>query len=348
MKHPQRLLVRTALRIHERLIHEQAALPNLSLPEFAWAESRKAIGLLRLAGQRRWQAAIDGLRDQLAYSLRDLRGELERLEREVTRPRHEPQVQSPHEIYDDLVTLERDFEGLRIDLKGQLLSVETDSIMLEEVDFGRFQIELDWSDVGQARSYEVKALDPYPAQADSEVVHPHVRENSLCEGEGQGPIRRALEQGRLLDFFLLVRQILETYNPGSAYESIDKWESGLSCGDCGHRMSGDDSSGCGRCGRDLCDECVSSCGDCGDYYCPGCLSECNSCAELFCNGCLKSCEVCDKKLCGGCLTDDLCSECLEQREEEQDAEEPEADGAVVEAAPAAVHALCLGEVAVPA
>jgi hypothetical protein len=79
-------------------------------------------------------------------------------------------------------------------------------------------------------------------------THPHVREKLLCEGDGAASIRRALAEGRLLDFFTLVRQVLETYNPGSAYVELSRWN-GVTCKDCGYIMPGD---GYGTC--DLCYE----------------------------------------------------------------------------------------------
>jgi hypothetical protein len=64
------------------------------------------------------------------------------------------------------------------------------------------------------------------------VTHPHVCNGQLCEGDGAAPIKAALGSGRLLDFFVLVGQILETYNDASAHVTLDNWE-GRSCNDCG-------------------------------------------------------------------------------------------------------------------
>ena len=343
MEDQQRKLVKAATRMHERLLRCRWAIPNHALPEREWSACMKTRRLLRLAALRQWRAAAGDLKDQLAIQLRDLRYELDRLEADVLRPEQDLEIPSPHQIHDDLVVLDQEFDGLQVDLKRQTLSVQTEPIVLDEIDLGRFEIELDWSDLGGTGGYEVKALDPYPAKADSDVVHPHVRQNSLCEGDGQAPIRKALQQGRLLDFFLLVRQILDTYNPESAYASLDRWDNSLSCGDCGDGMSEDDSTCCGRCGRDLCGECISSCYGCDDYRCSDCLTQCKSCEDWFCSGCLSSCEGCEKQVCNGCLTDDLCPECLEQRKEEQDVEEPE-----TAVAAAAVHAVCVEQAAVPA
>jgi len=59
-----------------------------------------------------------------------------------------------------------------------------------------------------------------------------VREEDLCEGEGRGPIQKAIRQGRFYDLFVLINQILQTYNGDSAYVPLSRWE-GSSCPDCG-------------------------------------------------------------------------------------------------------------------
>ncbi len=41
----------------------------------------------------------------------------------------------------------------------------------------------------------------------------------------------ALTEGRLLDFFMIVRQVLQTYSPDSPYVSLDDWY-GRQCSDC--------------------------------------------------------------------------------------------------------------------
>ena len=46
---------------------------------------------------------------------------------------------------------------------------------------------------------------------------------TLCEGEGSTAIHKAIAQGSHLDFFTLAKQILETYNPDSAYVALSRW-----------------------------------------------------------------------------------------------------------------------------
>ena len=56
---------------------------------------------------------------------------------------------------------------------------------------------------------------------------------------------RRLASGRLLDFFVLVRQILQTYNDGSAHVPLDDWEARSAR--IVTRGSRDEGSSCERC-----------------------------------------------------------------------------------------------------
>jgi len=109
----------------------------------------------------------------------------------------------------------------------------TEPITLEDVYLGPFRIQLELnkdirlssvealSELYQGGAYHVIALEPNLAATDASVNHPHVSNERLCEGDGYAPIRAALEQGRLCDFFTLVRSILNTYSPDSPYVRLD-------------------------------------------------------------------------------------------------------------------------------
>ncbi|MCA9067760.1 MAG: hypothetical protein KDA84_02485, partial [Planctomycetaceae bacterium] len=127
------------------------------------------------------------------------------------------------ELHAELLGLYDEFPNAELNLRQKMISVITDSITLEEVYLGPFSIELDIAGAS-GLSYSVIATDANPAGNDEDVTHPHVRDNTLCEGEGTLPIRRAIEEGRLVDFFQVVDQILNTYNGGSAYVALDEWQ----------------------------------------------------------------------------------------------------------------------------
>ena len=134
----------------------------------------------------------------------------------------------------------------------------------------------------------------------------------LCEGDAAVPIRAALAEGRLCDFFLLVRSVLETYNPHSAHVTLNDWY-GSPCYDCGGITDDDRGYFCEGCDHDFCEDCISSCRCCDDSRCVGCLDDCPHCDEPTCGGCLKTCNDCRKPCCRNCLDDGICPACLEKK-----------------------------------
>ena len=127
------------------------------------------------------------------------------------------------------------------------------------------------------------AIDANPAGANDSVTHPHVQDEELCEGDGQQSIRKALEQGRLLDFFVIVANLLRTYNSGSPYISLSEWH-GVECADCGYSVSADDRWICEKCETTLCEECNYNCFGCDRIYCNECVTRCENCEEYSCRG----------------------------------------------------------------
>ncbi|MCA9018489.1 MAG: hypothetical protein KDA77_24450, partial [Planctomycetaceae bacterium] len=164
--------------------------------------------------------------------------------------------------------------------KDRSISVTTESIVLEEIYLGPFQIHLNWGDPasGRSSSYRVIAQDAQSAATDDSVTHPHVQDESLCEGEGRKPICKALEQGRILDFFLIVANLLRTYNSGSPYVSLAEWN-GSSCEDCGTTVNSDDIYSCEKCNTQICNDCYVSCSCCDGIFCGECTSCCEGCGK---------------------------------------------------------------------
>jgi hypothetical protein len=269
-------------------------------------------------------------------------------------------VSSVGDIYRDLASLRDEFPQVTVEFLNGSVSVTTESIVLEGMDLGPFEIKLSWTEVGAPLLYEVSACDPQPAATSDVVTHPHVEANQLCEGDGRPLIRQALQQGRLADFFLIVRQILQTYNSASAYVQLDQW-SGRNCPDCGTLLNEDESIHCSNCEADVCGECARDCHTCGSSFCDECLTTCSRCSDLTCNSCLNSCSGCGDSICEGCLEncsrchstqcedcldEGLCSDCCSQEEETDSSQVSiENDNAVPDAP---LQPACLGEAAVSA
>jgi hypothetical protein len=228
----------------------------------------------------------------------------------------QPAIHPPslRDLFDDLKQLSLEFDEVEFNAKNHTLSITTDPILLDEVDLGPFKVTLDLkslSRIGYERVYQVIALDPHPATSNDAVTHPHVRDEELCEGEASSGIRRSLLAGRVCDFFLLVRSVLQNYNSGSPYVALEDWE-GTRCRDCDHLTR--ESYTCGSCDRDFCDNCISSCQVCSDSRCSSCLDECQSCMEFVCRSCRSFCEQCSHVTCESCLENQLCPDCREKEE----------------------------------
>src|SRR5690606_24981888 len=89
--------------------------------------------------------------------------------------------------------LREEFAEAELDLKHKTISVITEPIMLEYVSLGAFRIELDLNGESEPLNYKVIATDPSPASNDEDCTHPHVRNETLCEGEGIVPIKDRLK-----------------------------------------------------------------------------------------------------------------------------------------------------------
>ncbi len=169
---------------------------------------------------------------------------------------------STAELVAELNSLETEFPGVEFDLHNHTISVTTDTIDLEDVYLGPFRIELSLNPNIDGLGYAVTAIDPQPSTHDEEVTHPHVREGGLCEGEGTVPIRKALADGRIGDFFQIVQQILLTYNAGSAFVPLSDWH-GIACTACGASTADDERTRCHSTSEPICLDCAVTCADCG-------------------------------------------------------------------------------------
>ena len=321
---------------------------DIRLPKEAW---NTCLDLARLHGNvqnRGWQRATEHIERRLASSLESLIYAVRDSARSCSCDTHGPARTSLRSLVEDLSTLTAEFDEVEFDLREKRLWVVTDPIELEGLALGRVRIVLRWARLGENRPYFLEAIDPNEAAGDASVTHPHIRDEALCEGEGKAAIRAALEEGRLFDFFLLVRQILETYNSSSAYVRIEDWV-GVKCVDCGSTTDHEDASTCERCESDLCCDCVSNCSGCGRSSCSECRSSCHGCESDYCRRCLNDCDACGDAFCSSCLTDGLCETCRETSEEpDEDLEPVAAEATTTIPTDPQIHADGVGEVSLSA
>ena len=238
----------------------------------------------------------------------------------------QPPLPTQADVFRELLALYREFDEVELDCKTGQVAVTIGPIELEEIDLGRFEIRLDWKESSGPAPYRVIALDPNSPAGREDVTHPHVQDETLCEGEGRAAVRAALAEGRLFDFFLIVSRLLETYSRGNAYVEMNRWQ-GIPCADCGTSVHEDERYSCGRCDETLCGECSTTCPGCEHEHCSQCLSTCEVCGGQHCPSCIDACAACGRATCRDCLEDDLCEECHEKREQELEGDDPPDDGA---------------------
>jgi hypothetical protein len=224
-------------------------------------------------------------------------------------------------LVEDLDELQEELGNWEFDNESGAISVTTDPITLEDVGLGPFRIQLEIGKLAElyyASPYRVIALEPNPASTDQSVTHPHVNGERLCEGDGSPAIQAALEEGRLCDFFTIVRSILNTYCPDSPYVPLADWD-GETCNECGYSMSSDNSYCCSSCENSVCEECSSFCRSCQETICLGCAAKCEVCEEPVCPRCARvKCTECQTVCCESCIADGLCPDCREERKAEDE------------------------------
>ena len=321
MKHTKHQLKR--LLFFARLVHKQYDNSS-SHQRFAFLNGDSIKRLTEI--ERRIERA-----EELGFALalqrlnRNYRRTLERIHSEASTILNESENRSPiiaslADIFRDLIALNDEFTDVAFRTDRQTLSVVTEPIVLRDVCLGAFKIRLDVASLTRDSKgrYEVIALDPNPASSNEDVTHPHVESARLCEGAAARAIGLALQQGRLLDFFHLVANVLRTYNPSSAYCPLETWTD-VFCSDCGDLGSADDVGSCARCDSRICTSCECRCQQCDDYFCGECSQVCSGCRDNVCNSCVKHCNQCDQYLCADCFpNEERCVSCDEQDEKNEE------------------------------
>ncbi len=315
-----RTRVRIASLVHDRLAAQPCELLGTPLPTTDWLRLLRLRRQLAHADARGWNAPRREILRRIHATLDDLQQRLQSYQsRAVAERTLRPAALA--DVVRDLEALEEEFPSVELTFRPDRITVETEPVELDGHDLGPFRIVLDLADLQEAYPYQVIAVDPRPSGINPDVPHPHVSGVRLCEGEGRQALRHALRTGRLLDFFVLVRQVLNTYNDGSAYVRLDEWE-GIACHDCGVSVESDMAYGCTACGGNLCGDCALSCRTCDESFCGGCLTDCQECDESFCRSCVRSCADCDRRCCRECLDEEeRCDECRKLAATEDDLEE---------------------------
>lgn len=341
MTSEMRRLARVTAAIREQLCLTKRTAAAPQLPTALWDECQLLKGKIEMAQRHGLILAECRLRKSLLATVQRLKAKLDEAIRILGNEASRPAI-SGQDIVADLQALETEFDDVKFSTKACTVSVMTDCIVLEGIDLGRFEVVLDWrADFEDGGAFEVIAIDGNPAAGDEDTTHPHVQNRSLCVGDGRVPIRNALSEGRLFDFFVLVHQILHTYNPGSAFVSLDDWH-GMQCPECGSRTDEDECVRCERCSNRTCAECSTRCTDCDYDFCSDCIRTCTGCDNDTCSSCRSACAECGDGFCGECLNDELCHLCHEKKAEETNQAVGTAPTTPFEPANAPVHSVRVG------
>ncbi len=283
-----------------------------------WNEISKDLHLHKASTGKRWYVAADNVKIRMRRNVSDLAMHFNRFKDELNQEESKLPVVS--DLLAEMQQIEDEYGEINLNLRAKTISIITDPITMEDISLGSFEIVFQIKKLNRLcfdSPYKIVALDPYPAGSDSDVTHPHVSSEKLCEGDGCVPIRKALEQGRLCDFFTIVSQILTTYNPDSPYVAISDWH-GVNCHDCGYSTPSDETYYCEECCNDFCAQCSSYCQVCDTTTCYGCAYECPTCKRPVCRNCVGVCDDCEESFCDDCLNDEnLCISCEDRRKEDE-------------------------------
>ena len=188
---------------------------------------------------------------------------------------------------------------------------------LGPINLGPFRIVLWLPQLLEEEPITVEALEPNPAMVDPEAVHPHVHGDHICLGTAETTVRRLASGFFIGHIFSVVSMVLKSYNDGSPYVPLAKWE-GLPCENCGEACSGttlcaiheyplceDCQVACARCGSITC--AVHLCPICEHNVCENCLTVCPNCGENSCRDHMYTCQECHQAACPACMEE--CHRC---------------------------------------
>jgi hypothetical protein len=222
-----------------------------------------------------------------------------------------PDVRSLSDILQDLQQIRRDYGEFDYFSDEHMLAVTTPKITLQDLDLGRFRIEFNILSLGRrARKsfYEIRTLDLRCAASNGGVCHPHVLFGHLNAREFAEPIRNAKLSGCITDFFSLIVQALQTYDPSTAYVKIDDWHKAF-YSQCHAELPESEHLFCEGCDEYCCQGCQVQCPDCGKRVCQDCQSVCHLCGGILCSHCISTCALCGAGTCQKCLQAGLCPSC---------------------------------------
>ena len=132
----QRLLMRMAIAIHERLHSKTTHDKCVALPTAAWQQCETLNRKLQKATQHGWNLAANRLNHDLRLAVERLRSEIAELDHKLRPSGGEDRNASVADIYADLIALHDEFEDVAFNRRDRTLSVTTEAIELDSVYLG--------------------------------------------------------------------------------------------------------------------------------------------------------------------------------------------------------------------
>src|ERR1035437_6974692 len=257
MKPPERQRHRLAQYILQQIERRDRIEPERLSSRLT--DTQELFGQLQVTARRLdycarkgWQVAAQIQREAITQWAAELISRATELQG-IASPPGRPEHPTLRDLVSELLQLEEEFDDVAFDPKSHTVTVCLEPVTLKDIYLGPFKVELDLRSLcRRERAYKVIAIDPHPASSNDNTTHPHVRDEELCEGDAKPGINSALRAGRLCDFFMLVRSVLQTYNPSSPYVALDNWD-GVACHDCGYVAGDDDRRDCDGCDHAFCD-----------------------------------------------------------------------------------------------
>ena len=318
------LLWRLAGRLATHISKVSRRTLDIDLATHSMGTARQLLEQLLTATEHGWHSAAEQLGWQLRTRLTECQTRINAGLQVLSSGAFWQPPPTQRLVYDELVAVRTDFDEFSFDLPDQTVTIYTDEITLEGINLGRFEIRLQGRELGGTPYIIIPESPQYPSSR-SDVPHPHMLGERLCEGYASAPLAHALRTGRFSDYFQIIQQTLFSYNSESPYVSLESWY-GADCHACGGHVSDDDESYyCEDCEATVCPDCSRSCQHCGNSGCDACLPNCPGCSSDCCSSCLKRCEGCSKLRCLDCLTNTLCEECHAEAVTDQEASDEVAD-----------------------
>ena len=227
-------------------------LPKPALSAQAWQQLEAQIRRLSRALQKRWQRAAQRIQTDLAYDIRSLQHELDK----VINRRCEAnifKIPAVGEVYSDLLTLHDEFEEVTCQDGARTLSVRTSRIILDEIDLGSFEIELSWQSHDSLPEYRVIARSRIQPAKTTALRIPTSAMKVLCEGDARGAIRQLSSK---VAFTTSSRSCIAYCRPMPLVGRLSSLMTGKEyrCSDCGCRVAESDSFVCYHCDAALCSD----------------------------------------------------------------------------------------------